>query len=96
MKKIAFIILTVLFFSHAESNSQVLLNVLQVNSLDVEWQDNKLDTKAELGAMVLPYNSGQMMIFENESFSYWMDYSYKQCGKNSRLNGKTYIITKDG
>ena len=90
------LLLFVLLFSIGKMQSQTLLNALEIDLTSVSIDGNTVASDATEGRMMIPFNKTRIKLFQNDDFSYWAEFKYKECGKKAKLSSETFVELNDG
>ena len=96
MRKFPFLIIAILFLAAINTQSQALLNAVEIRSLNIEIEGIPATNEINDGRMLIPYNSTKMMLYQDEELTYWVEFKYRKCRKKAKLASKTFIELKDG
>ncbi len=96
MKNLSVLILVALCLIVFELHSQTLTNGLEMNSLYVEMDGKKTIEAHAATRMILPYNSTSIVLYQDDQYTYWAEFTFRQCGKKAKFKGKTYLELSSG
>ncbi len=96
MKKFPFLIIAILFLAATNTQSQALLNAVEIRSLNIEIEGVPATNEINDGRMLIPYNSTKMMLYQDEDLTYWVAFKYRTGGKKAKLASETFVEMKDG
>lgn len=78
-----------MLFSSAQS--QTLVYVLHLDSINIEKDGKILEADAALGRMLIAYNKTPVKVFQNNELTCWVEVTYKTCGKKVKLKRKILV-----
>jgi hypothetical protein len=96
MKNLTIFLVTVSCLIVIELHSQTLVNDLDMSNLYVQLDDKNTLEVRPVSEFVLPYNATSMVLYQDDQYSYWVDFKFKQCGKKAKLKGHTYLELSNG
>ena len=79
-----------------ELQSQELVNGMQMTSIYVELDNNKTIEAHSTARMILPYTATSVVLYQDDQYTYWAEFDFRQCGKKAKLKSKTYLELNNG